>query len=112
MAMENPGALLALFAAVFGPSAAAALSKLARELFPTTALVVCALPDASARVVFSAKVAHNDACLVLHVRGMVSHGELLDQGEDVEVVWKLVFFKFFLILFLCLSSCNVPLGEL
>jgi hypothetical protein len=67
VAVENPRALLALFAAVLGTSAAAALSKLARVLFPATTLVVRTLPDASTRVVLSAKVAHNHACPVLHV---------------------------------------------
>jgi hypothetical protein len=47
VAVENPRAFLALFAAVLGTSAAAALSKLARVLFPPTALVVCTLSDAS-----------------------------------------------------------------
>lgn len=95
-AVAAPGAFLALFGAVLGAAAAAALCELARVLLPLAALPVCALADAAARVVLAAEVAHDDAGPVGHVvllrrdgsagavaRGRGLGGELLDQGEDV-----------------------------
>ena len=86
VAVEDPGALLALFAAVLGASASPALGELPCVFFPPPTLVVGTLPDATTGVVFSAQVAHNHAGPVLHVRCVVTDGELLDQREDVEVV--------------------------
>lgn len=54
VAVENPGALLAFFAAVLGPPAPTALGELAGVFFPLAALVVRALSDAASRVVFPA----------------------------------------------------------
>ena len=65
--MEDPRALLAFLAAVLGAPATTALGELARVLLPAAALVVCTLSDPSTRVVFPAKVAHNNAGPVLHV---------------------------------------------
>lgn len=67
MAVEDPRALLALFAAVLCPPAATALGELARVLFPLAALVVSALTDAASGVVFPAQVAHDNTGPVLHV---------------------------------------------
>jgi hypothetical protein len=101
VAVVNPGAFLALFAAVFGPSAAAAFGKLACKLFPAAALVVGALPDASTGVILPAEVTHNNTRPVLHVRCVVSNRKLLDQREDVEVVWELILGQLFFVILCC-----------
>ena len=102
--MENPSTFLAFFTAVLCPSAAAALGKLTGVFFPSAALVVCTLPDTAPRVVFPTQVAHNNACPVLHVGCVVSDGELLNEGEDVEVIWEFVFFEFLFLFFFSFSS--------
>jgi hypothetical protein len=56
--VATPSAFLAFFRAVFGAAAAAALCELPWELFPFAALPVCALSDATARVILSAEIAH------------------------------------------------------
>ena len=94
MPMENPSALLAFLAAVLRPSAPSALGELPRELFPFPALVVGAVSDSASAVVFPAEVTHYYASPVLHVLAVVTDGELLDEREDVEVVWEEVFFFF------------------
>lgn len=43
---------------------------------------------------------------------MVPDGELLNEREDVEVVWKLVLLKFFLLLFLGLRHRDFSVQEL
>lgn len=91
VAVERPGALLALLAAVFGAPAAATLGELARELLPLAALIVGALSDAAARVVLAAEVPHNNPGPVLHVGTVVADGELLHKGEDVQVVGEQIF---------------------
>lgn len=88
MPMEDPRRLLALFAAVFRTPTASALSKLSRVLFPLAALVVRALSDATSRVIFPTEIAHDDTGPVLHILGVVTDGEFLDEREDVEVFWK------------------------
>ena len=45
--VASPGALLALFGAVLGPSAAPAFGKLPCVFFPLAALPECALSDAT-----------------------------------------------------------------
>jgi hypothetical protein len=60
-AMAAPGAFLALFGAILGAAATAAFRKLPCKLFPFAALPVRTLSDTTARVVFSAKVAHHYA---------------------------------------------------
>lgn len=63
-AVAAPSAFLALFRAVLGATAAAALCKLPCELFPLATLPVSALSNTTARVVFPAKVAHDHSCPV------------------------------------------------
>lgn len=63
-AVAAPSAFLALFGAVLRATAAAALCELPCVLFPFAALPVGTLPDATARVVFPAEVAHDHACPV------------------------------------------------
>lgn len=92
MAVEGPRTLLALFAAVLGAAATAALSKLASVLFPFPALIVGALADTAPCLVFPAQVPHNDPCPVLHVCAVVSYGELLDQGEYVHIIRQKILF--------------------
>ena len=92
MTVIRPGALLTLLAAVLCSAAPAALSKLPREFFPFTTLVVSTLPDAAAGVVLPAEIAHYNSGPVLHIRAMVSYCEFLNQGEDVKIVWQKIFF--------------------
>ena len=54
-----PSTFLALFGAIFRTTAATAFCELPGELFPLAALPVSTLADATARVVFPAKVAHD-----------------------------------------------------
>jgi len=84
--MEGPGALLALLAAILGAPAPTALGKLTCVLLPLPALIVGALPDAAAGIVFAAEIPHHHAGPVLHVGAVVPNGELLDEGEEIEVV--------------------------
>lgn len=63
-AVAAPGAFLALFGAVFCAAAASAFRELPGVFFPFAALPVSTLSDATARVVFPAKVAHDYACPV------------------------------------------------
>ena len=86
MSVVYPSILLALFAAVLRPSTAAAFRKLACELFPFTALIVCALSNAASCIVLPAQVSHHNASPILHVLGMVADGKLLNEREDVEVI--------------------------
>src|ERR1700760_1094224 len=86
MSMVQPSALLALFAAILGSPATSALGKLSCELFPLAALVVRALSDTSAGVVFAAEISHDYSGPVLHVRRVMANRKLLDQGENVEIV--------------------------
>lgn len=67
VAVEDPRALLAFFAAVLCPPTATALGELACVLFPLAALVVSALTDATSGVVFPAQIAHYNTGPVLHV---------------------------------------------
>lgn len=92
MAMVNPCALLAFFAAVLCTAASSTLGKLPCELLPLAALVVCTLPDPPSGVVLAAQVTHNHTSPVLHVLAVVTHCELLDKGEDIEIVRQEVFF--------------------
>jgi hypothetical protein len=86
MAVESPSTLLALFAAVLGPPASAALGKLTGVLFPLATLVVCTLADASTSVVLAAEVSHNNTSPVLHISAVVANCELLNKWEEVKVV--------------------------
>lgn len=45
MSMIHPRRLLAILAAVFGPTAAATFRELSLVLFPLSALIVCTLTD-------------------------------------------------------------------
>lgn len=94
MPVKHPSTLLAFLAAVLRPPASATLGKLACELLPFPALVVCTLSDAPTAVVLAAQVAHHHASPVLHVLAVVSDRELFDQRENVEVVWEQVLFLF------------------
>ena len=60
-AVAAPSTFLALFGAVLCTAAAATFCELPCELFPFAALPVCALSDATTRVVFPAEVAHDYA---------------------------------------------------
>jgi hypothetical protein len=96
--MEDPGTLLALFTAVLCPSAASALGKLSGVFFPFSALVVRALSNPAFRVILAAEITHYHACPVLHLWRMMSDGELLNQWEDVEVIWlEVLFYKLLLL---------------
>lgn len=97
--MERPCALLALFAAILSTPASPALGELAGVLFPFAALVVCALPDTASCIIFAAEVSHNHAGPVLHICRVVSGGEPLDQGEDVEVVREQKLFLTLIVIF-------------
>jgi len=94
MPVIYPSTLLALFAAIFGPTTAPAFRELSRELLPLPTLPVSTLANASFRVVFPTQVSHYDACPVLHVLGMMPDRELFHEGEDVEVVGLEVLFIF------------------
>lgn len=96
VAMERPGALLTLLAAILCPAAPTALSELPRKFFPFTALVISALPNPAPRIILTAEVPHNDASPVLHIGTMVPDSELLHQREYVEIVRKEILFLVFL----------------
>lgn len=89
--MESPSTLLALLAAVFGATTAAAFRKLAGIFFPLAALVISALPYPSPGIIFAAKVSHHNARPVLHVSRVVAYGELLHQREEIKVIGEEVF---------------------
>ena len=95
MSMKHPSTLLAFFAAVFGPPAATTFGKLPGVFLPSPALIVGALADASTRIVFAAKIAHNNTGPVLHVRGVMADSELLNERKDIEIIWKLILLQFF-----------------
>lgn len=78
MAVECPRTLLALLAAIFGSAASAALSKLPRELFPFTTLVISTLSNATSCVVFAAEVAHYNPRPVLHISAVIAHCKFLN----------------------------------
>ena len=84
--MEDPSALLALLAAVFGAAAAPTFRKLSGVLFPAAALVIRTLPNAASGLILATEITHHDTSPVLHVLGMMSHREFLDKREDIEVV--------------------------
>ncbi len=86
MTMECPRTFLTLFAAVLRSAAPAALSELSRELLPFTTLVVCALPNATPRIILAAEIAHHNPSPVLHIVAVISHRKLLNQRENVEIV--------------------------
>ena len=90
--MEGPCALLALFAAVLGSAAPAALSKLPRKLFPFAALIVGTLSDPTPSIIFPAKIAHYDASPVLHVSAVIPDCELLYKRKNIEIVWQKILF--------------------
>lgn len=92
MAMEDPRTLLALLAAIFRPPASSTLGKLPCKFFPFPTLVISTLPYPSTRIILPAQVPHHNASPVLHILTMVSDCKFLDQGEDVEVIWKEIFF--------------------
>ena len=60
-AMAAPSTFLALFGAVFCTTAATAFCELPCKFFPLAALPVSTLSDATTRIVFPAKVAHDYA---------------------------------------------------
>ena len=94
VAVENPGALLALLAAVFRSPASSALGKLSCELLPFPTLVVCTLPNPAPTIVLAAQISHDHSCPVLHVLAVVPNREFLDKRENVEVVWEEILFFF------------------
>lgn len=87
-----PSVFLALFAAVFCPSAAAALRKLTSPLFPSPTLIISTLAYATASIVLATQVSHHDASPVLHVLRVMADGEFFNKWEYVEIVWKQVLF--------------------
>ena len=105
VAVVDPCGFLAIFAAVFGATAATTLGKLPLELFPLATLVVSALADATSRFVLAAEVPHHHARPVLHVFGMVADGELFYQRKDVDIVGQQV-----LVLFLRVRNRGRRLG--
>jgi len=94
MPVEHPSTLLAFLAAVLRPPASATFGKLPCELLPFTTLIVCTLSDPTTAVVLAAQISHHNSCPVLHVLAVVSDSKLLDERENVEVVWEEVFFFF------------------
>ena len=78
VAVENPGTLLALLAAVFRSPASSALGKLSCELLPFPALIVCTLPNPTPTIVLAAQISHYNSCPVLHVLAMMADSEFLD----------------------------------
>jgi hypothetical protein len=90
VAVVHPRGLLAVFAAVFGATAAPTLGKLSLELLPLATLVVGTLTDATSRLVLAAEISHDNARPVLHILRVVSNGELLHQGEDIDIVGEQV----------------------
>lgn len=91
-----PGCFLAVFAAVLGTSAAATFCELSLELLPLATLIVSTLTDSAARLILAAQISHHHAGPVLHVLGMVSNSELLNQWEDIDIIGQQIF-----ILILC-----------
>jgi len=88
MAVVDPGTLLALLTAVFRSTTSAAFCKLSCELLPLPTLIVGTLSDAPFGVILAAQVTHYYASPVLHILAMVTNSELLDQWENVEIIWK------------------------
>lgn len=94
MTVKDPGVLLAFFAAVFRPPAPTAFGKLTRVLLPFATSIIRTLANAASTVVLSTQISHDNPCPMTHVRGMVAHCELLNQGEDVEIIRQQVFLFF------------------
>ena len=94
MPVEYPCILLAFLAAIFGAATTPTLGELARTLFPSAALIVCALSNATSGVVLSAKIPHDYAGPVLHIRRVVTNSEFLHKRENVEVIRQEVFLIF------------------
>ena len=97
MTVENPRIFLAVLAAVFSTATAAALCELPCIFLPFTALIVCTLPYASSIVVFAAEVPHNDTSPMLHIWRMMAYCELLNEGEDIEIIREQILFLLVLI---------------
>lgn len=85
--MIDPSILLALFTAILRAAAPPTFGKLPRPLLPFAALVIRTLAYTATSIVFPAKVPHYNTSPMLHVLRMVPYGELLDEREDIEVVW-------------------------
>jgi len=94
MSVEDPSTFLALFAAVLRPPTPSAFRKLPCKLLPFPTLIVCTLPYASSWIIFPAQVPHHNPSPVLHILTVVSYCELLDQWEDVKIIWQKIFFLF------------------
>lgn len=92
MPVIDPCTLLAFFAAIFGASAPTTFGKLSWKLFPFPAFVVGTLPDAASGIVLAAKVAHNHAGPILHLRRVMSYSKFLHQRKDVVIIWQEIFF--------------------
>lgn len=90
VAMVNPRSFLAVFTAVLGAATASAFGKLALEFLPLAALVVRTLTNAASRLILAAEVSHDHAGPVLHVLRVVPNGELLNQGEDIDIIGQQV----------------------
>ena len=84
--MIHPSGFLALFAAVFGATATSTFGKLTLEHLPLATFEVGTLTDPTSRLIFAAKISHDHTRPVLHVLRVMSHGELLHQGEDVDII--------------------------
>jgi len=92
--MEDPGTLLAFLAAVLGPPASPTFGKLSCKLLPFPTLVVCALSYSTPAIILAAQIPHHNSSPILHILAVVSNCEFLDERENVEIVWKQVFFFF------------------
>ena len=92
--MIDPGALLTLLAAVLCPATPATFGKLSSEFLPFPTFIIGALANATPSIILSTKIAHDNAGPVLHVFGMVTHCELFNKGENIEIIRLKVFLKF------------------
>lgn len=82
----HPSGFLALFAAVFGATATSTFGELTLEHLPLATFEVGTLADPAPCLIFATKISHDHTRPVLHVLRVMSHGELLHQGEDVDII--------------------------
>ena len=98
MTMIGPRCFLAILAAVLCTAAATTLCELSLVFLPFPTLVIGTLPNSTARFILSTQVPHNNARPILHIFRVVSHRELFNQREDVEIVGQNILLIFIHIL--------------
>jgi hypothetical protein len=86
MPMVNPCILLAILAAILCPPTSATLGELPCHFFPFSTSIVRTLSNSAPRIIFAAEVLHHHTRPVLHIFRMMANGELLHQGEGVEII--------------------------